>query len=170
METQFGLYPKFYVKRKNVLFPLMEKYSGESLKGKSHSHAIQLYYSLLRTNEQFRAQVDDLITAQNFKSASGGWNYGGDVGGAGATVRTPTTTKTKTGAGAAIFGGVLGFIGNTFGLIAANKAAKAQSDQAFMDIVLNEQKKDDTTKILIISGITLAFIAIGGYMVIKLRK
>lgn len=71
METQFGFYPMFYVKKKDLLFPLIEKYTGQSLKGKTHGEVIQLYYSLLKTNDSFVNEVDGLIAGQNFKNAGG---------------------------------------------------------------------------------------------------
>jgi hypothetical protein len=67
MDARFGLYPHFYVSRKSLLFPLIEKYSGKSMKGATHGEAIQLYLDLLKTNAAFKSEVDALILQQNFK-------------------------------------------------------------------------------------------------------
>ena len=69
MNSQFGYYPQFYVKKKSLLFPLMEKYSGTSLKGSNHGQAMILYLDLLKNNTQFKSEVDNLIAGQNWKNA-----------------------------------------------------------------------------------------------------
>jgi hypothetical protein len=61
-------------------------------------------------------------------------------------------------------------LSNIFGSITASKQAKAASDTAFAEVILNEQKNSDTTKILFASGIALAFIAVGIFLIIKLKK
>jgi hypothetical protein len=71
MESQFGLYPQFYVKRKDLLFPLIEKYLGISMKGKTHGDAIETYLRLLKTNEGFRNEVDNAIATKGFNNAGG---------------------------------------------------------------------------------------------------
>jgi hypothetical protein len=65
MTSAFGHYPKIYVNRKSELFPLIEKYSGQSLKDKTHGQAIQLYLELLRTNPNFVKDVDAIAGYHN---------------------------------------------------------------------------------------------------------
>ena len=141
--SQYGLYPKFYVKRKKILFPLIEKYSGASLKGKPHGYIVRLYEELLRSNDAFIGELDGLIAKENFRNA-GGW--------------------------AEIIGEALNVTENIFGYASTAKAAKAAEEKAFYDVILNEQKKDDTMKILVVSGVTLAFLGLGVFVVLKFRK
>lgn len=68
MDARFGQYPRFYVQKKSVLFPLIEKYSGESLRGKTHGEVISLYTGLLRTDAGFKAEVDNYISG-HYKNA-----------------------------------------------------------------------------------------------------
>jgi hypothetical protein len=56
----FGAYPGIYVNRKSELFPLIEKYSGQSMKGMNHGQAIKIYINLLKTNPEFVKEVDAL--------------------------------------------------------------------------------------------------------------
>ena len=69
MDAQFGYYPQFYVKRKNLLFPLIKKYSGVSMTGRTHGEAMSLYLGLLKNSPGFKSEVDELITKQNWKNA-----------------------------------------------------------------------------------------------------
>lgn len=64
---QFGLYPRFFVKKKDLLYPLIEKYTGQIVKDKPQGQIIKLYFNLLRTNTTFRDEVDVLIAAQGSK-------------------------------------------------------------------------------------------------------
>lgn len=136
MDNQFGLYPQFYVKRKDLLFPLIEKYLGISMKGKTHGDAIGLYLRLLKTNEGFRNEVDALIAGGNYKNAL-----------------DPVT---------AIF--------SWFGGISNRKAAEANSDAQFNEIILAAQQQDDSSKILIISVVTLLVVAAGIFVFVKMKK
>jgi hypothetical protein len=184
--SQYGLYPKFYVKRKNILFPLIEKYSGISLKGKSHGAVVQIYEELLRSNDAFIGEVDALIAKQGFKNADG-YRNGGSVTAPGtptsstrlptSSTRLPTSSTSGSGGGIKLGGawtqiisGALDTTGSIFGFLDTKRRAEAQEDQQLYDVILNEQKKDDTMKILVVSGITLAFIGLGVFMVIKFRK
>jgi hypothetical protein len=177
--NKYGLYPKFYVKRKKILFPLIEKYSGISLKGKSHGAVVQIYEELLRSNDAFISEVDALIAKQGFKNADG-YRNGGSVTAPGtptSSTRLPTSSTSGSGGGIKLGGawtqiisGALDTTGSIFGFLDTKRRAEAQEDQQLYDVILNEQKKDDTMKILVVSGITLAFIGLGVFMVIKFRK
>jgi hypothetical protein len=158
MITQFGLYPRFYVKRKDLLFPLIEKYSGKTLNNRSHGQVLTLYISLLRSSVGFREEVDALITKYEGKLFSAKEKK----------ELAQSGNEFKSAAG--IFGTIVSGIGNILNISSANAQAKAASDQAFYEVVLNEQKKSDTTKILIVSGIALAFIGVGIFFVIKMKK
>jgi hypothetical protein len=61
MESVFGQYPKIYVNRKSELFPLIEKYSGQSMKNMNHGQAISIYINLLKTNPEFVKEIDALV-------------------------------------------------------------------------------------------------------------
>jgi len=65
--TQFGLYPRFFVRKKDILFPLIEKYTGEPLGSKSKGQVVKIYFNLLRTNSAFKTEVDALIKEQGGK-------------------------------------------------------------------------------------------------------
>lgn len=223
MEMPFGLYPRFYVKRKDQLFPVIEKYTGNKIvPGTPHGKIIPEYFRLLRTNDAFRAEVDALIdsqagklmnnkekialkqaAAQNkgvsvesnlhgmadpqnanaYNNAVSDWRIlnifrseedkvpisNGLFGGTSEKTLAGETSPTySTGTG--LLSSITSAVGNIFGYAAESKSAQAQSDAAFMEIVLNEQKQDDTMKILVISGITLAFVALGVYFVLKTKK
>ena len=170
MEMPFGLYPRLYVKRKEQLFPIIEKYTGEKIDAKtSHGQILPTYLRLLRTNDAFRSEVDALIQPQagrllnhkekNTLKSKPSVNKGVSAG-----------NRAVNNAAGAVIGGIAGAVGNIFGFAAENKAAQAESDAAFMEVVLNEQKKDDTMKILVITGITLAFVGLGVYFVLKTKK
>ena len=84
-----------------------------------------------------------------------------------------TLSGSDSGSGSSatgIFGGIAGAVGSIFDYAATSKAAKAQEDAAFMEVVLNEQKKDDTMKILAITGVTVVILGLGVYFVLKLKK
>lgn len=142
MNSQFGLYPQFYVRKKNLLFPLIEKYAGISMKGKTHGEAIQLYINLLNTNEAFRTEVDGLIARQNFRNAA---------------VVDPISAIAQG------IGDIFSGIGN----IGSSNAAR---DVAFAQTILAEQEAKATQTKLIIGGIilvSLAIVGLGIYLVVK---
>lgn len=191
MDTQFGLYPQLYVKKKDLLFPLIEKYYGVSLKGKSHGQVIQIYFKLLKTNGNFRNEVDALVKGTVYKEAISDWRIlnvfrseenkvpiTNSLFGGGTTKTLAGSTDSSgsfdsgssSGGGGGLLGGLAGMVGGIFGYAATSKAAQAQEDAQFMEVILTEQKKDDTTKILIVSGIALLFVGVGAYFVLKLRK
>jgi hypothetical protein len=177
MEMPFGLYPQFYVKRKEQLFPLIEKYSGEKITAKTpHGQVIPIYFRLLKTNEAFKTEVNALIDSQASKlltvkqkvalkkaekeSLAKGISVESNLHG----------TANYANAGGLVVGSIADAIGGIFGTITASKQADAANDAAFYEVVLNEQKNDDTMKILVVTGITLAFVGLGVYLVLKLRK
>ncbi len=67
MITQFGLYPRLFAKKRSDLEALISKYSTESLSGKPKGQVIKIYFNLLRTNADFKAEVDNLIKTQGSK-------------------------------------------------------------------------------------------------------
>lgn len=145
MDNQFGSYPQFYVKRKDLLFPLIEKYFGLSMKGKTHGEAIRIYHDLLKTNELFRGEVDGLIAKQNFKNAI-----------------DPVTAIAEAA------GKLFGMFSGSVRTAKINAAAQANAD--FNAIILAEQNKSNTGTILIVSFITLAILGIGVFVVVKMKK
>jgi hypothetical protein len=177
--NKFGLYPQLYVKKKDKLFPLIEKYSGQSMAGKSHGEVIQLYYDLLNSNPTFTSEVDKLANG-SFKNADGFFanlfkskNTDPDaLQGTGYTASDFSSGASPVSAigGASPAGAIAGAIGTIFGFGKSIVDKQAKEDEQFMDIILNEQKKDDTTKILVVSGITLAIIGMGVFLVLKLKK
>jgi hypothetical protein len=64
----YNKYARLYARKKSVLFPLIEKYSGYSLKGKTHGQAIEVYLNLLKTNAAFCSEVDSLIPENNYNN------------------------------------------------------------------------------------------------------
>jgi len=173
MEMPFGLYSGFYCERKDQLFPNIEKYKGEKITaGTPHGQIIPVYFRLLKTDEAFRAEIDALIAGQESKLM---------------TVKQKVAMKQelKMNKGTQISGNlhnpgylnaadpvtaIASAIGNIFGTIKADKEADAASDQMFYEAVLNDQKNSDTSKLLIVTGVTLAFVGLGVFLVLKLRK
>ncbi len=155
MTTQFGLYPRFYVKRKDLLLPLIETYGGGSLKNKNHGQVLKLYIELLRSNAAFKSEVDALIAANESKLLN---------------AREKKELKSSSTKRNAIGATIVAGIGSVLDIFSSRADAKAASDEAFYSIVLDEQKKSDTTKILVASGIGLAFVGIAVYFAIKMKK
>jgi len=181
MEMPFGLYPRFYVKRKDQLFPLIEKYSGEAVKdGETHGKTIQRYFALLRDDPAFREEVDNLISAQGGKLATAkekqvlkraqiNMNEGERLM-KGNNYQNGKVHNSASGAAMDPVTAIASGIGSIFDFANTRSEANAEADAQFMEIVLNEQKKNDTGKILVITGITLAFVGLGVYLVLKLKK
>lgn len=119
MNERLGLYAQLYVKRKDLLFPLIDKYYGVDLKSKTHGEAISIYYRLLMTNEPFRIDVDKLIAGGNFNNAISDWKIlnvfrkeenkvpttNGLFGGGGSTKTMSGVTDAKGNFLSNIFGG-----------------------------------------------------------------
>jgi len=154
----FGLYPRLYVKRKDLLFPLLEKYAGKPMKGRTHAQVINLYFNLLKNNPDFRAEVDEIIKSVGSKLLT-----------AKEKVEIKQANKDNYQNAVDPITAIAEGIGNIFKWGAAKVEQKTASDQAFMEIVLNEQKKDDTSKIIVISLVTIAILGIGAYIIIKLK-
>jgi hypothetical protein len=156
-----GQYTSFYVKRKSRLFPLIEKYANIKIsEGVTHGQLIPLYHRLLTTDVLFRSEVDSMITEQPFKNIV-------------STTPEAIALRDKAAArnsGGGLFSKIIGVAGNIFGSIQADKQAKLESDKLFYETVLNEQKRDDTTKVLIVSGIALVFVGIAVFAVMKAKN
>jgi len=67
MITQFGMYPRFFVKKRDVLYPIIEKYTNEPLQGKNKGQVIKIYFNLLRSNPEFKAEIDAMIKEKGGK-------------------------------------------------------------------------------------------------------
>jgi hypothetical protein len=67
----YDKYAKLYASNKNLLFPLIEKYGGGSMTGKTHAEAIAAYLNLLKTNQAFAAEVEALAEKLGFYNAGG---------------------------------------------------------------------------------------------------
>lgn len=171
MDVSFGLYPRLYAKRKDLLFPVIEKYSGQSLSGKTHGQVIQLYFGLLKTNIAFKDEIDGIIIKYSDKLLK--QSEKAEMKAAQKEIRLKGGQLTQTNysnASGNFRYGVLDIIGNAFELFSTKAQAKADSDAAFYQAVLAAQKEDNTTKILVVSGIALAFVGMGVFLVIKMRK
>lgn len=151
-----GQYTRFYVKRKSHLFPLIEKYANIKIKkGVTHGQLVPLYHRLLTTNVAFRSEVDSMIDASPFKNA----------------VSYPNKEQlSSSSGGGGFFSKLISTVGNIFGTVKVSKEAELESDKMFYELVLNEQKKDDTVKVLVLSGIALAFMGLAIYLVKKAKK
>lgn len=67
---EFDKYAKLYARRKDLLFPLLQKYSGRDLLGSTHGEAIAVYLNLLKTSPAFTAEVEALITGSGYNNAT----------------------------------------------------------------------------------------------------
>lgn len=141
MENRFGHYPKVYVKNKSELFPLIEKYYGQSVKGMNHGQVVKIYLHLLKNSPDFVSEVDAIAIRK----------YG----------KTAFKNSVDT-----IVTGITDVVGSIFG----SKSESEQTDQLFYETVMAQQGKGDVTKILIVSVVAVAFIGIGVFMVFKLKK
>lgn len=174
MEMPFGLYPQFYVKRKAQLFPLIEKYSGKKISsGTPHGEILPLYLRLLKTDASFKADVDALIAGQESKlmTVQQKADLQKEVK---ANKGAPVESNLHGGAEFKNAGGIFSTIINTVGGVItgaqAKATAQAESDEAFYEVVLNAQKKDDTTKILVISGAAIVIVGLAIFLIVKMKK
>jgi hypothetical protein len=140
MKGQYQPYVKIYVKKKRILFPLIEEYSGQSLKNKTHGQVVEIYINLLETNEQFRTKVDSILKSYGYKNAAG-----------------------------LIAGIITGATKIVSGIVSTNAEKEAQETLLYQS-VLEGQKKDDTTKLLVVSGIALAFVITAVLVASKHKK
>lgn len=166
MNSSFAPYINLYVNSKSKLFPLIETYSGESLKNASHGKAVGLYVKLLDTNQEFRDEVNSMLKG-NYKNAL-------DTLGTTAFSLFPgtssSTASTSTVKVQGPIASIVSTIGGVWQSITNKQTAKTEQDTLLYDAILNEQGKNDTGKIIVISVITLAFIGIGAWMVVKMNK
>jgi hypothetical protein len=124
-------YVRFYVSRKSILFPLIEKYTGRSPRLMTHGEAAATYIDLLRMNPAFKSEVDSGITQAGFKNAAG------------------------------LIGGVISTITGVISSGSSAAEEKAKQDTALYNAILTNQGGSDTTKILIVSGVAVVFVVIG---------
>ncbi len=186
MDSAFAPYISVYISRKDKLFPLIEKYSGQSLKNATHGQAVSLYVDLLRNNDGFRSEVEDIIKGR-YKNA------GDTLGSLALSLFPGTNTNTtidksptsvssgnsKSGdgffskIGSAVGGFVTGIANVGVSIFTSQRAyqtAKTEQDTVLYEAILEQQKQNDTGKIIVISVATLAIIGIGAWMVVKLKK
>jgi hypothetical protein len=177
-------YIDLYVSRKKVLFPLIEKYSGLSMKGKSHGEAAALYIWLLRNNEGFVRETEALA-GQKYSNAIGDWRIWNIFRSEENKIPksspelepgyqpegyTPPAYSIKAPTVSGPIATIVSTIGNVFSSITDYRTAKENQDTVLYQAVLDSQGKSDTGKILIISGVVLAFIGLGVFMVVKMKK
>jgi len=152
MNNRFEAYQNFYVKKKRLLFPLIGKYTGNPVtSSNTHDQVIKQYFDLLKNNRGFVAELDEVMANANFKNADDG----------------ETTAKAPSGQ---VFSGIMSLIGGGLNAYTTQQQSQLESDKFFYESVLTAQKKDDTKKLLIISGISLAFVGIAVWLVIKYKK
>lgn len=65
--TQFGMYPRLFVKEKSTLYPIIEKYHGSAVSALKQGQIIKIYFNLLRSDSGFRGEIDALISAKGSK-------------------------------------------------------------------------------------------------------
>lgn len=161
MNSQMRPYINLYVKRKSELFPLIQKYSGQCPKKMNHGNAVAVYVWLLRNDEAFLTEINNLI---NKYSNAFGLDIQGltDVGEAvkssGSNIAIDPVSNVATSV-ADVFKSIFGY--------AEEKEAQ---DTALYNAILQSQGQNDTVKILVVSGIALAFVGLGIFAVVKLRK
>lgn len=175
-------YSQLYVKNKSKLFPLMQQFTA--IKNNApHSEAITTYLRLLKFEPAFKKQVDKLLFGSTTGTATDVTKVPPGVNGPatdvnpvilypakGGSVIKDTGSPYKNAVAADPVTAIAGAIGNIFGTIKADKESEAASDQMFYETVLSDQKKDDTTKILIVTGVTVVILGLGVFFVLKLRK
>lgn len=151
---QFGLYPRFFVKKKDLLYPLIEKYSGETLKDKPQGQIIKLYFNLLRNNTTFRDEIDALIASQGTKML---------------TLKEKLMAKKtiKSQAGKKTIEVVtLDSTANFINAVEGDTADLLEGDEAsFIAAIADEEKQVTFSKGMTIGGFILLFVA--GYMIYK---
>jgi hypothetical protein len=130
MITEYNIYSKLYVNNKRLLFPLIEKYSGISMKGMTHSQAIQEYINLLNNNQAFNNDVNILIKSKGYKNALDMVTGAEDV------------------------------VSSLFGFLGASANKTSQANAELTDVILSDQSTKNTQVILIMGGITIVSIAI----------
>jgi hypothetical protein len=150
---------KFYVNKKELLFPLMLKYGKADPKKMNHGQAAGMYIQLLRSSEPFRVEVLSAMQSAGYRNMS-------------AVDEAIANNEVDIAPAKSIIGGggILGGIANIIGGVTQTQAAKAQQDTLLYNAVLKSQGGSDTTKILIISGVALVFVIVGTILVVKMKK
>jgi ABC-type antimicrobial peptide transport system permease subunit len=162
MALPFGLYPNFYVRRKDLLFPLIEKYGEIRITpATKHSEAMQAYLYLLRNNAAVKAEVDNLIHAQANKIITNKQRQ---------ELRLQAGEKKEYSNAAGWVDTVVDIAGSIFGGSGDSKTAQAEADKAFYETIMAQQKANSTAKILIVSVLTLAVVGAGLYLYYKSSK
>lgn len=159
-------YIDLYVKRKKELFPLMIKYSDLDPKTMNYGDSVALYVWLLRNNEQFRTDAEGII--QKYNNAIDLSGLFDQTPSTTTLAPAPTTSNTKNAGG--FFSGIVGTIGNVFTSVKDYKTAQEEQDTVLYETILQAQGGSDLKKILIMSGIALAFITVAVIVVIKMKK
>lgn len=150
---QFGLYPRFFVKKKDLLFPLIEKYTGQPVKDKPQGQIIKLYFNLLRTNTTFRDEVDVLIAGQGTKMLTLKERLMGKK-----TIKTKASEETIEPATSELTANFVNAVGDTTDLIEGDEAS-------FIAAIAEEEKEVALSKGMSVAGFVLLFVA--GYMIYK---
>lgn len=156
MIRQFGLYPRFFVKKRNLLDPVINKYAAEPVTGKSKGQVMQIYFNLLRGNAEFKAEVDTLIKQEGSKLLT----IQEKIAGKRATkqVKKATTNKTEP-----IVEPQTNFI-NAVDDVSTTDLNEATLEE-FSSAVTYEEKQETTSNLLKIGGIIL--LIAGGFYVYK---
>lgn len=203
-----GLYPQLYVKKKDELFPLINKYSEKKITLETpHKEVIPIYYDLLVSNAAFRGEADKLVEGnkrklltvrdrimakreeQEAKKSENrtrerltGERKGkplSETGEAKSRSRLPyyeTGEANNKRRGEAFFENaadpvtaIADAIGSVFGVIGQAQEKKMMEDQAFYEVILRQEKENETVKVLVMSGIAIAFIIVGLIVVKKVK-
>ena len=149
--TEHGLknVAKVYTKHKADLIRLMNKYGAGITKMTSHSDVIWDLKYLIDNNLEFCKDLDALMVSEGIIKSDMHWNN--QIGEAIATAVGP-------------------IVGGITGAISAKTEQKTEEDRFFHDYLLNEQKKNDSGKILIITGMTFATIGLFLFLILKKGK
>ena len=146
-------YADIYVQRKKELIPLMEQFYGPLPVNATHMELVAIYIELLKL-PQFANQVNLLLSKYN--------NAEGDAAAGAAVPVDPVSAIAMA----------VGKISEMFtGRVRTAKInAEAQSDAAFMSLVMAKQGNDNTGKILIFSGVAVVVVGVIITVIILKRK
>lgn len=131
-----------YIRQKDKLFPLMEKATGEKIDPQAtHGDLVSLYIYLLNNDDQFFSEVESLAEKQN-------------------NAVDPVSAIADA----------IGAIAGTVGTFKEGKNIEAESEAELTRMILEGQKNNNTSTILIITGISI--VAVGGliWIIVKNRK
>jgi hypothetical protein len=179
MVDDFGLYPDLYVKRPEFVFPLIEKYTGKKISSTTtHKEVAGQYISLLNTNVAFRKEIDNYIALNKDKL----WNTSNriakknpkpnakpSVANGGSLDPAPVALDfTRNSSG--VWTEILDIASELVGSSEDSKTAEAKADQAFYETILNQQKENSTSKLVVISILTVVILGAGIYLYLKMSK